>query len=491
MRNQIAAYIRHDALLSRFFEPFLFEELPAQDQSAKQAYLDEVSKDDIYLLLMGEQYGYEDEQGISPTEREFDAATSHHVYRIAAIKQVDKRHAKEQQFISKIEQQVIRNTFSTIEELKSIIYASLIEYMTNHGLLANGPFDSCAHPTATIADLDKDKIAWFVGIARERRQFPLAYSEANLPQILRSLHLLTDDNHLKNAALLLFAKDTQEWFITATVKCAQFYGTEKRKPILTQHIYSGTVFDVVDEAVAFVMSHVDVRVGERTKSAQVDVTPEIPTQAVTEAIVNAVVHRDYTSNGSVQVELYANRLVVWNPGQLPHGLTIAQLAQEHDSMPHNPILAHAVYMAGYIEQIGTGTTDVIDLCKQAGLKVEFSQDGNFTTIIYRPVNEEEGQVAGQVAGQVVGQVTGQAIGQLERLVLAIDLQTLTRQEIMSKLELKGRDNFRVNYLEPAIRLGYVSKLYPDSSNRPDQAYYLTKKGKDLIKRIYPASYPAR
>lgn len=506
IRKAIAAYIRQDALLSRYFDPFLFEELPAQDQSAQHAYLDEAAKDEVYLLLIGEQYGYEDKEGISPTEREFDVASANHAYRIAMLKHTTNRQPKEQLFADKVDKEVIRNTFDSVDELKSGLYAALVEYMLTHGILANGPFDASIQPDATLADLDKEKIAWFVGMAREKRQFPLTYAEDNIPQILRSLHLITDDNRIKNAALLLFAKDTQKWFSTATVKCVQFYGTKKQKPILTQHIYSGTVFDMVDEAVGFVMAHIDVRGGERTKSAQADISPEIPTQAIAEAIVNAVVHRDYTSNGSVQVELYADRLEIWNPGHLPHGLTIAKLSQSHNSMPQNPILAHPVYLAGYIEQIGTGTTDIIELCRQEGLQVKFKQEGDFTTIIYRPTgqvgeqvrsqageqvtaqvvdleDEKAGQVTGQVTGQVIGQVIGQVKNPMERIVLAIGEKNLTRQEIMDALMLKGRDNFRVNYLEPSIRLGYVRMLYSGASNHPNQAYYLTKKGLKLYQSL--------
>ena len=69
---------------------------------------------------------------------------------------------------------------------------------------------------------------------------------------------------------------------------------------------------------------------------------------------------------------------------------------------------------------------------------------------------------------------------IRRLALAIGEQTLTRKEIMEKLSLKGRDNFGINYLEPSMTEGYVSKLYPDSDNRPDQAYYLTEKGLKLL-----------
>lgn len=114
------------------------------------------------------------------------------------------------------------------------------------------------------------------------------------------------------------------------------------------------------------------------------------TSAVTEVIVNALTHRSYESNGSVQVELYPDRLEVWNPGQLPYGLTPAQLTKRHKSLPTNPILAHPVYLAGYIERIGTGTTDVIEECIAAGLKEPtFEQDGDFKVTIWRKSRKNE------------------------------------------------------------------------------------------------------
>lgn len=223
-RKQIADYIRQDALLSIYFEPFLFEELPAQDKSAQSAYLEQAASSDIYLLLVGEQYGYQDAEGISPTEREYDVATFNYTYRIAFIKDTKCRDEKEEVFKRKIDNDVIRNIFRSYEELQSGIYASLVEYLLSHQLLRQGPFDASVCLEARIQDLDKDKIRWFVGVAREVRQFPLTYSEENIPQIFQSLHLITDDGKIKNAALLLFAKDVQKWFVSATIKCAHFYG---------------------------------------------------------------------------------------------------------------------------------------------------------------------------------------------------------------------------------------------------------------------------
>ena len=74
-------------------------------------------------------------------------------------------------------------------------------------------------------------------------------------------------------------------------------------------------------------------------------TYEIPKEVVTEAIVNAVAHRDYTNKGSVQVMLFADRLEVWNPGRLPPPLTLDKLRVAHASVPGNPLLAESLYLA--------------------------------------------------------------------------------------------------------------------------------------------------
>ena len=485
-RKQIADYIRQDALLSIYFEPFLFEELPAQDKSAQSAYLEQVANSDIYLLLVGEQYGYQDTKGISPTEREYDVATSNYTYRIAFIKDTKYRDEKEEIFKRKIDNDVIRNTFCSYEELQSGVYASLVEYLLSHQLLRQGPFDASICLEARIEDLDKDKLRWFVGVAREVRQFPLTYSEENIPQVLQSLHLITDDGRIKNAALLLFAADVQKWFVSASIKCAHFYGTKMTKPIASMQVYGGTVFDQVDMAVTFVMSRVDQRVGERIHSNQVDVTPELPAQAVREAIVNAVVHRDYTSTGSVQVMLFKDRLEVWNPGKLPQGMTVDKLKNIHRSRPVNPTLATPVYLTGYIEQMGTGTTDIIELCEKSGLRTpEFHQDEDFLIRIWRPENagaslSTDHQTAHETDHQTAHEIN-HVSEPIKRLIIAIKGDTKTREEIMHIMQLNHRENFRVTYLIPALETGYIAMLYPDNPRRKGQAYYLTQKGLDVLK----------
>ncbi len=164
-----------------------------------------------------------------------------------------------------------------------------------------------------------------------------------------------------------------------------FHGTEVRKPIPSYQIYKGNLFDLVDQAVDFVMSKITRAVGTRAKSAQAPVTYELPKEAVAEAVVNAVGHRDYASNASVQVMLFSDRLEVWNPGQLPPSLTPELLRRPHASIPHNPMVAEPLFLARYIEKAGSGTLDMIDLCRKAGLpQPEFRQDGGqFVQTLWR------------------------------------------------------------------------------------------------------------
>src|SRR5690606_9681634 len=160
-------------------------------------------------------------------------------------------------------------------------------------------------------------------------------------------------------AMLLFGCEPQRWLPTSMVKCLHFHGTEVRKPIPSHQEYRGTVFQLVDQAVDFVLSKLDRRVGTRAESNAGPVSYEIPHEAVAEAIVNSVAHRDYELSGSDQVILFADRLEIWNPGALPAGLSPERLARPHASIPRNPLLAGPLFLAGYIEQAGTGTLDMI------------------------------------------------------------------------------------------------------------------------------------
>ncbi|MBR3577571.1 MAG: hypothetical protein IKN98_02205 [Bacteroidales bacterium] len=173
-----------------------------------------------------------------------------------------------------------------------------------------------------------------------------------------------------------------------------------------------------------------------------------------------------------------------NASKLPQGTTITKLTKEHNSNPVNPVLANPVYLTGYIEQMGTGTTDIIDHCLEYGLrKPEFHQDDDFRVVLWRPEVQERGEERGKERGKERGEVRGEVDGKIKKVILTIRGNTISANEIMKSLQLKGEDNFRKRYLVPSIENGYVQMLYPDAPKRPDQAYYLTEKGLALYAEI--------
>lgn len=359
------------------------------------------------------------------------------------------------------------------------VYASLVDHLAVLGALRTRPFDASACPDATLADISEEKVADFLGRAQRSRGYALG-PDTPTDKALAHLNML-DGGQPTHASILLFGRQPQRFLITSEVKCLHFHGTEVGKPIPSYHIYKGTVFELVDQAVDFVMSKIARAVGTRAEGPAAPVTYELPHDAVAEAIVNAVAHRDYASNASVQVMLFADRLEVWNPGQLPPPLTPELLRVPHASIPRNPLIAEPLFLTRYVEKAGTGILDMIKLCEAAGVPApQFRQDGGqFVQTLPRPTEggaaHTTGQVTGQVRGQVAGQVTRQVTPEVNRLLQVLEAE-MSRGEMQERLGLKARTNFEERYLKPALAAGLIEPTIPAKPKSRLQKYRLTKKG---------------
>jgi predicted HTH transcriptional regulator len=257
------------------------------------------------------------------------------------------------------------------------------------------------------------------------------------------------------------------------------------KPIPSYQTYKGTVFELVDQAVDFVLSKIDCAVGTRAHSTQAPVEYEIPPEVVREAIVNAVAHRDYASTGSVQVMLFSDRLEVWNPAILPAGLNVKRLFEPHGSFPGNPLIAEPLYLTKYIERLGTGIRDMIDRCRAVGLpQPEFSISDGFVAIIRRKPQRAFEAVGGKgrSTGEVAGVVTGEVTGEVRKVMLVCD-KPMARKQLQERLVLKGEENFRKLYLVPALESGYIEMTIPDKPNSRLQKYRLTDKGRRYLEDL--------
>ena len=396
-RRAIKDFIKGDILLSEYFDVFLFEDAPAKSKSAKNLYLDEVIKSDIYLGILGRKYGAPTIGALSPTEAEFRQAKAKHKEILIYIKGPSTADKKRDRGMQKLIKEIrdprvgySYKRFKNTGELTNLVYESLISFLKEKGEIGKAEFDQRVCKGAKLSDIDKAKVKWFLKVARSKRNFPLGLNSP-LKDVFTHLKLIKDGK-LTNAAILLFGKNPRKFFNQAKIKCVQLPSTEVVKPFTSYHIYEEeNLFEQVDKAVAFVLGAIKFPVIQQLSTVQVSRPREIPEFAIHEAIVNAVAHRDYNTTSSVQVMVFLDRVEIWNSGSLPGNLKVEDLKRPHSSHPANPTIANVLYLADYIQQVGSGTTEMVRQCKLHGLpEPEFVSIRNleFKTILARDIYTE-------------------------------------------------------------------------------------------------------
>ena len=211
-------------------------------------------------------------------------------------------------------------------------------------------------------------MAWFANRAIRVRKVKYP-QDSSVVDVLRSLHLLDVKRSAPTkAGVLLFGCDVQGPSPSSAIKCVCYPGTEKRKPSVDMELVEGDLFQMEDQTIAFVNRYLNHGAGVHSHGAAADDVDEIPNSVIAEAVNNAIAHRNYASIGSIQVEVYSDRIEVISPGRLHRAISVADLYKKHESFATNPRIARAMYQVKYIETIGTGLTDLLAECKAKGLK---------------------------------------------------------------------------------------------------------------------------
>ena len=463
-RAALRDYLQSDPLLRRFFDVFLFEDLPATDRRADAVYLEEVAACDLYVGLLGNEVGVTDKAGVSPTEREFNRATELGKPRLIYVKGIDDKakHPKMQALIRRAGNELVRRRFNTAEELRSVLYASLIDHLARTGMIQSLPFDEQACPEATLGDLDEEAIREFLRVARHRRQFPLT-DTTPVSEVLAHLNMIREGRPTW-AAILLFGRQPQRFVSCSEVRCMHFHGTAVQRPAPYYRIFKGTLFEQVDQAVDFVLSKLDVSVGTRAVSNQAPARYELLPEVIREAVVNAVAHRDYTQSGAIQISVFADRLEVWNPGELLPPLTLEKLRKPHRSVTRNALVCEAFYLSGNIEKYGTGTLMMIrESIGHALPEPDFvGGPGEFSVTLWRDwltesvlvdMNLNDRQLTAfphlKISRQLTNADYRQMTGTTERTA-ARDLDDLVNKGLLVKTARTGRGTAYRLALKPAI-----------------------------------------
>ena len=394
-RAAIKRMIESDPILKPHFKSFVFEiDAPASDKTTQQVYLKEIEKSDIYLVLIGNKYGYCNDGELSPTEQEFDRARELGLTTLVIVRGRDdsKREEKESRFLKKVSDGRVRVRYQdsepelAIADLLDEVRSSLRDIMLDDGILSEKPFEDQCPADASLDDIDASRVAWFVerAVRIRKAKYP---PNPSVVDVLRSLHLYdAKRNAPTKAGVLLFGRDVQGPFPSSVIKCACYSGTEKHKPSVDLELVEGDLFLMADQAIAFIGRHLNHGAGAHSHGAAADDADEIPNTVIAEAVNNAIAHRNYASIGSIQVEVYSDRVEVISPGRLHRAITVADLYKKHESFATNPRIARAMYQVKYIETIGTGLTDLLKECKAKGLRKPLLEEvsGRFRIVIWRP-----------------------------------------------------------------------------------------------------------
>lgn len=310
--------------------------------------------------------------------------------------------------------------------------------------------DSEICENAGLEDIDEEKVRWFLGKARYERRLDIG-PETDVAEALERLEL-AKEGKLTNAAILLFAKNPQKFFLQAETRCARFKGTEPIE-FIDMKVFGKDIIGQRDSALEFVKEHTALHA--KIVGTEREEKWEYPIEAIRESITNSICHRDYEVQSSIQVRIFDDRIEISNPGPLPVGLTVEKLKGRHESILRNPLLGKCFFLIKFVEQWGTGTNRIIKETINHGLP--------------EPIFEDTG--TGFIVTFRKYRITDEILGQLnERQRKAIEYLR-THEKITNpgylKLNPNITDRTALNDLKELVRKGIIK-----ASGEKKQRYYL-------------------
>ena len=237
---------------------------------------------------------------------------------------------------------------------------------------------------AGIDDIDEKKVEWYL-TRRETTRNVAKPQDMSQTALLRNIDGLSDEDIPTHAGILFFGKYPQRFFQNAQLRIVRFKGISVTHPVINRLDCSGALWEMVDAAEEFIRKNIRLLSLRTSRSFQRDDKFEYPLAALREAIINALIHRNYQKHSDVRVFIFDNRVEVINPGTFPEG--VSPDAPVHE--PVNPILSQFMYDVGFIERYGSGIRMMKRLSAEWGnKKPRYEFHPLQTTIIFdSPIQE--------------------------------------------------------------------------------------------------------
>jgi ATP-dependent DNA helicase RecG len=311
-------------------------------------------------------------------------------------------------------------------------------------------WDGVLIPNASISDLKQETFEFFKEKGIDSKRLDEKSRNDSPEQVLNNLKLI-EKECLKRAALLLFHPDPEKFVTGAYIKIGFF---RSESDLQFQDTIHGNLFEQVEKAMELLLTKYTRALISYKGLSRIE-TYEYPKDALREALLNAIAHKDYAGCTPIQIRVYGDRIKIWNEGQLPENWTVEDLLQEHSSRPYNPDIANAFFRCGYIESWGRGIEKMTKQCTAAGLPVPIiTNKGSdfwitFRKDIYNTVDLSllglsERQIKAVLYVKEKDKITNseyQEINKCSRNTASSELNDLVNKSIFQSSDVKGAGSF--------------------------------------------------
>ena len=223
-----------------------------------------------------------------------------------------------------------------------------------------------------------------------------------------------------------------------SVICALFKGTGKAY-ILDRKEFNGSIIENIEESLLYLRQHLQLRWEITNASSRRQEILELPEAALREAIVNAVCHRDYLQEGAqVTVEIFDNRVEIYNPGGLPKGLKPEEFGTR--SVCRNPLIASLLLRCNYIEKLGTGIERIRSALTLANCpEVEARFNTMFTLEFKRPSHQDsEVQTSVKTSVKIIQLIDDNNLITIPEMAKNIGVTTRSIERNIESLQTQGK-----------------------------------------------------
>ena len=353
----------------------------------------------------------------------------------------------------------------------------IVEFLKAEGKVR---FDELEHPGFDFdRQFDRQKLGRFLARA--------GITEAlDIPVMLRNLGAANDrpgSAAVNNTGILFFAKNLDHTYRHTVVTCALYKGTQKVN-VLDRKDYNEDILSGIESAMVFLRQHLPVRY-EFTGEPRRHEIPELPLEALREAVINAVCHRDYFERGAnVMVEIFDDRVEITNPGGLPRGLKPEEFGTR--SVTRNPNIVSLLHRLGLIEKMGTGINRMRNWMAEAGLKpLVFSFTTFFTVTFLRPTQVTQVRAVGghRCIRDAVDDTISDAVSDTVKARLVTELLHVVEQGATTITDVMRLGSTSRATAKRDLHLLKQTGLLQFSGPPKTGSYVLTNKGKALLREL--------